>query len=182
MGLASGAGLSYGLSREQAAASPRDLRTSERIVNDQPIEAQGSPPPKKKPGKFRLTLGWMVLIVALAALAINAFRPSRTRIIDVKPGTGPAVKAGDSVSVHYVGKLADGKVFDESKPRGLPFEVVVGQGRVIKGWDVGIVGMQAGGVRKLVIPPEEAYGTKGVGSVIPPNSTLYFEIELLGIK
>jgi FKBP-type peptidyl-prolyl cis-trans isomerase len=123
----------------------------------------------------------MILLVALAAVAINAFRPSHTKIVDIKLGTGPAVKTGDTVSVHYVGKLANGKVFDESKSRGLPFDVGVGRGMVIKGWDVGLVGMQAGGVRKLVIPPDEAYGAKGVGP-IPPNSTLYFEVELIGIK
>jgi FKBP-type peptidyl-prolyl cis-trans isomerase len=135
----------------------------------------------KKPNKLRMTLGWMVLLVALAAVAINAFRPSHTKVIDVKVGTGPVVKAGDTVSVHYVGKLGDGKVFDSSKTRGVPFEVGVGRGMVIKGWDVGLVGMQAGGVRKLVIPPDEAYGAKGA-SPIPPNSTLYFEVELIGIK
>lgn len=146
------------------------------------LPTQENHSPKKKPGKLRLTLGWMILLVMLAALVINAFRPSHTRIVDVKVGTGPAVKAGDRVAVHYVGKLADGKVFDESKPRGQPFEFRVGEGMVIRGWDVGLVGMQAGGVRQLVIPPDEAYGSKGAGKVIPPNSTLYFEVELIGIK
>jgi FKBP-type peptidyl-prolyl cis-trans isomerase len=135
-----------------------------------------------KPGRLRLTLGWMILLVALAALVINALRPSHTKILDVKVGTGPAAKSGDTVSVHYVGKLRDGTVFDSSKARGVPFDVVVGRGMVIKGWDVGLVGMQVGGVRQLTIPPDEAYGSKGAGKVIPPGSTLSFEVELLGIK
>ena len=136
----------------------------------------------KTVSKLRLTLGWMILIVALAALVINAFRPSHTRITDVKVGTGPAVKAGDTVRVHYVGKLSDGTVFDSSKARGVPFEVVVGRGMVIQGWDAGLLGMQAGGVRQLVIPPEEAYGSKGAGKAVPPDSTLSFEVDLIGIR
>ncbi len=137
----------------------------------------------KKPGKKRqLTIGGMILLVAVAALVINALRPHTTRIIEVKVGTGPAVKAGDTVLVHYVGKLVDGKVFDSTKPRGQPFEFVVGQGMVIKGWDIGLVGMKPGGVRQLIIPPEEAYGQRGAPPVIPPNSKLLFEVELLQIK
>jgi FKBP-type peptidyl-prolyl cis-trans isomerase len=142
---------------------------------------ENPPPSNKKPGKLRLTLGWMILIVALAALGINAFLPSSTRIVDVKVGTGPAVKAGDTVSVHYVGTLRDGTVFDSSKARGVPADFVVGRGMIIKGWDVGLVGMQVGGVRRLVIPPEEAYGSRKLGPILP-NSILYFEIELIGIK
>ena len=100
----------------------------------------------------------------------------------MKVGTGPGVKAGDTVSVHYVGRLADGKTFDSSKDRGQPFELAVGQGQVIKGWEVGLIGMQVGGVRRLVIPPDEAYGKRGVPPTIPPNATLQFEVELVRIK
>ncbi len=135
-----------------------------------------------KPWKLRLTLGGMLVVVAVVAFAINEFRPRVTTIEDLKVGTGPAVKAGDLVMVHYVGRLAGGKAFDSSKDRGQPFEVGVGRGMVIKGWDVGLVGMQVGGVRRLVVPPEEAYGTKGVPPVIPPSSTLFFEVELIAIK
>ena len=134
-----------------------------------------------KPRKIRLTLGGMLLLVALIAVGIDYLRPTGTRIDDVKVGSGPAVKAGDTVSVHYVGKLADGKTFDSSKGRGPPFELSVGRGMVIKGWDVGLVGMKVGGIRRLVIPPDEAYGKKGAPPVIPPNATLHFEVELIRI-
>ncbi len=131
--------------------------------------------------QVRLTMGGMLALVALIAFGIAMFRPKTTRIVDIKVGSGPAVKAGDSVSVHYVGKLVDGKEFDSSLARNQPFEFRVGQGVVIKGWDIGLVGMQAGGVRRLVIPPEQAYGARGVPG-IPPDSTLIFDIELLKIR
>ena len=124
----------------------------------------------------------MVALVAVSALGINAFRPIRTSIVDVKLGSGPAVKAGDRVVVHYVGKLANGTIFDSSKPRGSPFEVVLGRGSLIKGWELGLQGMQAGGVRRLSIPPGEAYGAKGSPPAIPPDSTLAYEVELIAIK
>jgi FKBP-type peptidyl-prolyl cis-trans isomerase len=106
----------------------------------------------------------------------------QTQIEDIKVGTGLAAKAGDTVSVHYVGTLTDGKKFDSSRDRGQPFQFALGRGQVIKGWDVGVAGMQVGGLRKLTIPGEEAYGARGVGGVIPPHATLVFEVELLGIK
>ncbi|MDB5351187.1 MAG: FKBP-type peptidylprolyl cis-trans isomerase [Planctomycetota bacterium] len=107
---------------------------------------------------------------------------SQTQIEEVTPGTGPAAKAGDTVSVHYVGTLVDGTKFDSSRDRGKPFSFSLGRGQVIQGWDVGVAGMQVGSVRKLTIPPEEGYGARGAGGVIPPNATLLFEVELLGIK
>ena len=100
---------------------------------------------------------------------------------DIKVGEGPAVKAGDKVSVHYIGTLQDGTEFDNSKKRGTPFEFTVDGGQVIKGWDEGLLGMQVGGQRILVIPPEKAYGEAGVGP-IPPNATLVFAIELIEIR
>lgn len=97
---------------------------------------------------------------------------------DIKEGKGAAVKAGDVVTVDYTGSLDNGKVFDSSKKPGrTPFSFKVGTGQVIKGWDEGLQGMKAGGVRDLKIPPELGYGDQDMG-VIPPNSTLHFKIEL----
>jgi protein-disulfide isomerase len=109
--------------------------------------------------------------------------PAATTLIikDVTVGTGPAVKAGDRVKVHYVGTLTDGTEFDQSRKHGQPLSFEVGRGVVIKGWDQGLVGMKVGGKRKLTIPPELAYGDRGVGP-IPPKSTLLFDIELLAIE
>lgn len=104
-----------------------------------------------------------------------------TQIVDLRAGTGAECKAGDNVSVHYTGTLEDGTKFDSSRDRGQPFSFPLGQGRVIKGWDVGVAGMKVGGQRKLTIPPEEGYGAQGAGGVIPPNATLYFDVELVRI-
>jgi FKBP-type peptidyl-prolyl cis-trans isomerase len=101
---------------------------------------------------------------------------------DLVVGKGAAAKTGDTVDVHYVGTLLDGKEFDSSRKRGKPFGFTLGKGQVIRGWDQGVAGMKVGGKRKLVIPPTLAYGEHGMGSVIPPNSTLTFEIELVAIK
>ncbi|MBX3209193.1 MAG: thioredoxin domain-containing protein [Labilithrix sp.] len=101
-------------------------------------------------------------------------------IKDVTVGSGRAVKTGDTVKVHYVGTLADGTEFDQSRKRGQPFSFTVGNGTVIKGWEQGLVGMKVGGKRKLTIPSDLAYGDRGVGT-IPPKSTLFFEIDLVSI-
>jgi hypothetical protein len=101
---------------------------------------------------------------------------------DTVIGKGPAAKTGDTVSVHYVGTLTDGKEFDSSRKRNQPFVFTLGQGRVIKGWDQGVVGMKVGGKRKLVIPPVLAYGDRAMGPMIPAGSTLNFDIELVEIK
>ncbi len=105
----------------------------------------------------------------------------KTRVIDLKAGTGPEAKAGDNVTVHYTGMLDDGTKFDSSRDRGVPFSFVLGAGKVIQGWDFGVAGMKAGGQRKLIIPPEEGYGARGAGKAIPPNSTLEFLVELIRI-
>lgn len=100
----------------------------------------------------------------------------------LKEGTGEAAKSGDNVSVHYVGTLENGTKFDSSVDRGIPFEFSLGAGQVIPGWDIGVEGMKIGEKRKLTIPSELAYGSRGAGAAIPPNATLVFEVELLGIK
>ena len=105
----------------------------------------------------------------------------KTQIVDLRAGAGVACKSGDTVSVHYTGTLEDGSKFDSSRDRGQPFSFPLGAGRVIKGWDVGVAGMKVGGQRKLTIPAEEGYGSRGAGAAIPPNSTLYFDVELLKI-
>jgi FKBP-type peptidyl-prolyl cis-trans isomerase len=101
---------------------------------------------------------------------------------DSKTGTGDEAVIGKSVTVHYTGWLTDGTKFDSSKDRGQPFTFQLGGGQVIKGWDQGVVGMKVGGVRKLTIPPSLGYGARGAGGVIPPNATLVFEVELLGVN
>jgi FKBP-type peptidyl-prolyl cis-trans isomerase FkpA len=102
-------------------------------------------------------------------------------IEELAVGAGDAASAGQRVTVHYTGWLADGTKFDSSKDRGDPFVFPLGAQRVIAGWDEGVQGMRVGGVRKLTIPPALGYGARGAGGVIPPNATLVFEVELLGV-
>ncbi len=104
------------------------------------------------------------------------------KIEDLRPGTGAEAKAGQSVSVHYVGTLTNGTKFDSSRDRGKPFNFKLGAGQVIQGWDQGVAGMKIGGLRKLTIPPELGYGARGAAGVIPPNATLVFEVELIETK
>lgn len=103
-------------------------------------------------------------------------------IEDIKVGTGEEAKAGQTVSVHYVGTLTNGTKFDASRDRGQPFDFPLGQRRVIAGWDQGVAGMKVGGLRKLTIPPHLGYGAQGAAGVIPPNATLIFEVELLRVR
>jgi FKBP-type peptidyl-prolyl cis-trans isomerase len=105
------------------------------------------------------------------------------QIEDIVPGTGSSPAHGQTVVVHYSGWLTDGKKFDSSVDRGEPFEFQVGVGQVIQGWDQGVITMKIGGKRKLTIPPKLAYGNRDIGGgLIPPNSTLIFEVELLDLK
>jgi peptidylprolyl isomerase len=103
------------------------------------------------------------------------------KIDNITEGTGKEAVAGKSVKVHYTGTLENGKKFDSSHDRGEPFAFRLGAGQVIKGWDQGVAGMKVGGKRKLTIPPELAYGARGFPPVIPPNSTLVFEVELIDV-
>ena len=104
------------------------------------------------------------------------------KIETLTPGTGDEAKSGDTLSVHYTGTLTDGKKFDSSRDRNEPFDVTLGQRRVIAGWEQGLLGMKVGEKRRLTIPPDLGYGAKGAGGVIPPNATLTFEVELLAIR
>jgi FKBP-type peptidyl-prolyl cis-trans isomerase len=104
------------------------------------------------------------------------------KIEDTKVGTGAEAVAGKSVTVHYTGWFTNGTKFESSKDLGRPFTFRLGAGQVISGWDWGIMGMKVGGVRKLTVPAGLAYGERGAGGVIPPNATLVFEIELLGVN
>lgn len=104
------------------------------------------------------------------------------QIEDLEVGGGAQASAGNTVSVHYTGWLTDGRKFDSSKDRGRPFQFKLGAGQVIQGWDQGVAGMKVGGRRKLTIPASLGYGARGAGNVIPPNATLVFEVELLGVN
>jgi FKBP-type peptidyl-prolyl cis-trans isomerase len=134
--------------------------------------------PKKKPVQ-KIAKGTKP---AKAAKGKTVTTASGLKYEDLVVGTGASPKSGDTVSVHYTGWLTDGKKFDSSKDRGQPFQFPIGQGRVIKGWDEGVMTMKIGGKRKLTIPASLGYGERGAGGVIPPNATLVFEVELLGLN
>lgn len=130
----------------------------------------------------------IVIVMALGFTAVGAemgkkmTTTSGLQVETLKEGTGAAPKAGQTVRVHYTGWLTDGKKFDSSVDRGQPFEFTLGRGQVIKGWDEGLALMKIGQKSKLTIPPQLGYGARGAGGAIPPNATLVFEVELLGVK
>jgi FKBP-type peptidyl-prolyl cis-trans isomerase len=126
-------------------------------------DARIAPPPRAQPRAARTSEAGLV-------------------IDDLRVGTGAEATAGQTVSVHYVATLLDGTKFDSSRDRGKPFAFKLGSGQVIRGWDDGVVGMKVGGLRKLTIPPQLAYGTRGAPGAIPPSATIVFEVELLGVR
>ena len=147
----------------------------------EPQESAPVPPPSSAPAAA--TPAAAPTLAAPAAPVPSASAAKVTALLkdDVKVGKGPAAKAGDTVRVHYTGTLLDGKKFDSSRDRNEPFELKLGAGMVIKGWDEGIPGMKAGGRRKLTIPSDMAYGKSGHPPVIPPDSPLVFDVELIEI-
>jgi peptidylprolyl isomerase len=108
--------------------------------------------------------------------------PSGLKYVDLNVGTGATPKQGQTVSVQYTGTLENGTKFDSSRDRGVPFKFPLGTGQVIKGWDEGLSTMKVGGRRQLIIPPDLGYGASGAGGVIPPNATLIFDVELVGVE
>jgi peptidylprolyl isomerase len=133
-------------------------------------------------------VGALTIAMTASASAADSFvtAPSGLQYKDTVAGTGPQPKAGQTVNVHYTGWLYQdgqkGKKFDSSLDRGQPLSFAVGTGQVIKGWDEGLSTMKVGGKRTLVIPPDLGYGARGAGGVIPPNATLMFDVELLGVR
>ncbi len=136
------------------------------------------------------TVAMLTSALLMPAMAQTAGTPMTTpsglQIIDTKVGTGPSPRTGQTCVMHYTGWLYEngkkGAKFDSSVDRGQPFEFPIGTHRVIAGWDEGVATMKVGGKRTLIIPPELGYGARGAGSVIPPNATLMFDVELLSIK
>ncbi len=108
--------------------------------------------------------------------------PSGLKYVDLVTGVGREAHVGETAIVHYTGRLTDGTKFDSSVDRNKPFSFPLGKGRVIKGWDEGVEGMKIGSKRKLIIPPNLGYGSRGAGRLIPPNATLIFEVELLDLR
>ena len=129
-----------------------------------------------------------VILLALTMVGCSSDSPEATvtssglQIEELVVGEGESARVGATAVVHYTGWLVDGTKFDSSVDRDSPFDFVIGEGRVIKGWDEGVATMRVGGKRKLTIPPDLAYGDRGVGDVIPPGATLVFEVELLEVR
>lgn len=146
------------------------------------------------PSDFRLPIfllgSWIILLIVFvfnplsgkAAEEAMVTSASGLQYVDLVVGSGREAHAGETAVVHYTGTLTDGTKFDSSKDRNAPFSFRLGAGQVIKGWDEGVEGMKIGGIRKLVIPPQLGYGSRGAGSAIPPNATLIFEVELLDLR
>ncbi len=144
---------------------------------------------------YKHVMYWGILVGMIFGLSVGAFlsptlaeeeNPTVTssglQYLDLVKGSGREAHVGETASVHYTGWLKDGTKFDSSVDRGQPFSFRLGAGQVIKGWDEGVVGMNIGSKRKLIIPPDLGYGARGAGRVIPPNATLIFDVELLDLR
>jgi peptidylprolyl isomerase len=136
----------------------------------------------KQLGGWRVIASQETRIGNSNAAGVEMTTSTGLKITDIVVGTGASPQTGQMVTVHYTGTLENGTKFDSSLDRGQPFIFQIGMGRVIKGWDEGVMTMKVGGKRKLIIPPELGYGARGAGGVIPPNATLIFEVELLYVK
>lgn len=142
----------------------------------------------RSPGFRRLGILLTVLMLSSctkctkSADTTSSSSSSDLKVEELKTGEGTVAEPGKTVSVHYTGTLTNGTKFDSSLDRGQPFSFVLGAGNVIKGWDQGVANMKVGGKRKLTIPPQLAYGDQGAGDIIPPGSTLIFEVELLDVR
>lgn len=156
--------------------------TARRGVLRRAMPVEGTVPMRR-----RMLLSVGVLLMTTPALSADFVAlPSGVRIRDDVVGDGAGPKSGQTVTVHYTGWLDDGgkpgRKFDSSRDRGAPFSFVLDGQQVISGWDIGVATMKIGGRRTLIIPPQHGYGARGAGGVIPPNATLMFDVELLGIR
>lgn len=163
--------LSFSCSKEKKTSPEKTLGAKSQTKA--PAEISSSP-------KAEIKIG----VEKPSSISKQNFTKTETglKYADILKGTGKQPQAGEKVQVHYTGWLTNGKRFDSSVLRKKPFVFVIGKKQVIPGWDEGVMSMREGGVRQLVIPPQLAYGDRGIGGVIPPNATLIFEVQLLQIQ